>query len=74
MRTAPAAARRDSRSSAARLRLARLELFWDAAVLLVITIGGGLAALDAWTAGFGWPPLWHGVATLGALALACAGG
>ena len=58
--------------TAARLRLARLELLWDAAVLLAATLGGGLAALDAWVAGFGWPPLAHGVATLALLALAMA--
>jgi STE24 endopeptidase len=56
--------------TAARLRLARLELLWDALLLLAVTLGGGLAALDAWVAGLHWPPLWHGVATLGLLALA----
>ncbi len=54
----------------ARLRLARLELLWDAAVLLGVTLGGGLAALDAWVARLGWSPLAYGVATLGLLALA----
>ena len=58
--------------TAARLRLARLELVWDALLLLAVTLGGGLAALDAWLARFGWPPLWHGVATLAGLALAMA--
>jgi STE24 endopeptidase len=56
--------------TAARLRVARLELLWDAAVLLAVTLGGGLAALDALTARLGGPPLVHGVATLGLLALA----
>ena len=54
----------------ARLGLARLELLWDAVVLLGVTLGGGLAALDAWVAGFGWSPLARGVATLGLLTLA----
>jgi STE24 endopeptidase len=56
--------------TAARLTLARLELLWDALVLLAVTLGGGLAALDAWVARLGWPPLAHGVATLALLALA----
>jgi STE24 endopeptidase len=58
--------------TAARLRLARLELAWDAAVLLAVTLGGGLAALDALTARLGAAPLVHGVVTLGLLALAMA--
>ncbi len=56
--------------TAARLRLARLELLWDALLLLAFTLGGGIAALDAWVGRLGWPPLWLGVATLGLLALA----
>ena len=54
--------------TAARLRLARLELVWTALVLLAVTLGGGLAALDAAVAALGWPPLAHGVATLALLA------
>ena len=56
--------------TAARLGLARLELLWDAAVLLIVTIGGGLAATDALVARLGWAPLAHGVTTLALLALA----
>jgi STE24 endopeptidase len=58
--------------TAARLLLARLELLWDAVVLLAVTLGGGFAALDAWLARLGWGPLAHGVATLTLLALAMA--
>jgi STE24 endopeptidase len=53
----------------AKLKLARLELLWDAAVLLFITLGGGFAALDALTATLSLSALWHGVATLALLAL-----
>jgi STE24 endopeptidase len=58
--------------TAARLGLARLELLWDAVVLLAVTIGGGFAALDARVAALGWSPLVHGVLTLALLALAMA--
>jgi STE24 endopeptidase len=58
--------------TAARLGLSRLELLWDAVLLLAVTLGGGLAALDAWVAQLHWSPLAHGVATLGALGLAMA--
>jgi STE24 endopeptidase len=55
--------------TAARLRVGRLELLWDAAILLALTRGGGLAALDRATADLGLGPLWHGVLTLAALAV-----
>jgi STE24 endopeptidase len=54
---------------AARLRLGRLELLSDALVLLVVTVGGGFAALDAWVLQLGLPPLLHGVVALVLLAL-----
>jgi STE24 endopeptidase len=57
---------------AARLRLGRLELVFDALVLLAVTVGGGLAALDARVLQLGLPEPWHGVATLVLLALAMA--
>jgi STE24 endopeptidase len=55
--------------SAARLTLGRLELLFEAAVLLFVTLGGGLGALDAWLAQFRLGAPWHGVATLALLAL-----
>jgi STE24 endopeptidase len=58
--------------TAAKLRLARLELAWEALLLLLVTLGGGLAALDALVARLGWPPLAAGVATLALLALGLA--
>jgi len=56
--------------STARLRLARLELVFEAALLLIVTVGGGFAAIDAAVAGLGWSPLWSGVATLATLMVA----
>lgn len=56
--------------TAAKLRLARLELVWEPLLLLLVTVGGGLATLDALVARLGWPPLASGVATLALLALA----
>jgi STE24 endopeptidase len=53
----------------AKLRLARLELLWEAVVLFGLTIGGGLAAIDALVGGLVSPGLWHGVLTLAALAV-----
>ncbi len=54
--------------NAARLALGRIELVFDAVLLLLVTVGGGFALLDRWIGGFGLGPLWHGVATLAALA------
>lgn len=62
--------RRAADYTAARLRLGRMQIAFDAAVLLLATLGGGFAALDAWIGAFGPPPLVHGVATLVALVLA----
>jgi len=56
--------------NAARLRLGRIELLYDAALLLLVTVGGGFALLDRLLGGLGLTPLWHGVATLAALATA----
>jgi len=55
--------------NAARLALGRIELLLDAALLLLVTLGGGFAALDSWVGGWHLTPLWHGVVTLGLLAL-----
>lgn len=43
------------------------------AVLLALTVGGGLAALDAWVAGFGLGPVAHGVAVVAVIALVLIG-
>jgi STE24 endopeptidase len=56
--------------NAARLALARRELLYDAFLLLLVTLGGGFAYLDALCGRLVAAPLWHGVATLAALALA----
>ncbi len=54
------------------LRLARLELVCGALLLVVVTRGGGFAALDAACGRLGLPPLAHGVVTLAALSIAMA--
>ncbi|HXQ31905.1 MAG TPA: M48 family metallopeptidase [Steroidobacteraceae bacterium] len=58
--------------NAARLLLGRLELLFEAAVLLLVTLGGGLGALDAWVARLRLGDPWHGVVTLALLALVMA--
>ncbi|HXQ63887.1 MAG TPA: M48 family metallopeptidase [Steroidobacteraceae bacterium] len=55
--------------SAARLELGRLELLFEAVLLLLVTVGGGIAVLDAWVAQFKLGDPWHGVVTLVLLAL-----
>ncbi|CAM4388772.1 M48 family metallopeptidase [Kerstersia similis] len=59
-----------SHQRAADYTVARLRLNWlntcaDALLLLALTLGGGLAALDAWLAGWHWSPLPHQLALLG---------
>ena len=66
----PADHERAATYGAARLRLARLELVFEALLLLAVTLGGGFSAIDAAVTGLGWPPLWTGVATLTGLTLA----
>jgi STE24 endopeptidase len=58
--------------TAARLRLGRLELGIDALVLLLVTLGGGLAAVDRLIATAELPGPWHGVAVLVVLGLGMA--
>ena len=55
--------------TAARLGIARLELAVDALILLGVTVGGGLAWLDAAVARIGLGSIAHGVATLVLLAV-----
>jgi STE24 endopeptidase len=50
--------------TAEKLRLSRLELLLDAAVLWAVTLGGGFAWLDATVGRLGLGPVWTGVATL----------
>ncbi len=54
----------------ARLRVGQVDLLVDAGVLLALTVGGGLALLDAWTGGWGFGPIVHGTLTLLLLMLA----
>ena len=58
--------------TAEQLRLARLELRLDAAVLWAVTLGGGFAWLDGAVGRLGLSPVWGGVATLLLLLLATA--
>jgi STE24 endopeptidase len=55
-----------------RLALGRIELVVDALVLVWLTLGGGLALIERLVARIPLTPLWHGVATLFALALVMA--
>jgi STE24 endopeptidase len=55
--------------TADRLRFGRVHLIFDTAVLVLVTIGGGYAALAAAVGRLGLPTLWSGVITLSALAL-----
>ncbi|MFN2308601.1 MAG: M48 family metallopeptidase [Gammaproteobacteria bacterium] len=48
----------------AKTRLGRTELFYDHALLLLWTLGGGLALLDALWLQAGWGPLGTGVAVI----------
>jgi STE24 endopeptidase len=52
----------------AKERLGEIETVIDAVVLLALTLGGGLAALLAWTEGIGVSPLWRDVLLLFAIA------
>ncbi len=56
----------------ARSRHGALQLVSGAVVLLVLTLGGGIAAIDAWTASLGLGGLVRMVATVAATALALA--
>ena len=61
-----AAITRDEHAKAAdytvtRERLGVLEMLYDAAVLLWLTLGGGLGGLSRWADGLGLPDLWTGV-------------
>jgi STE24 endopeptidase len=53
--------------SVAKLRLARLELVWEALILLGLTLGGGFAWLDHVASHYVAQPVWAGVLTIGLL-------
>jgi STE24 endopeptidase len=48
----------------ARTRLARWDMLLDSAVLLLLTLGGGIDAIDRGWAALGWSPLWQGTAVI----------
>lgn len=45
-------------------RLARWDNLLDAAIALLLTIGGGISAIDALWSGVGWSQPWHGTAVV----------
>jgi STE24 endopeptidase len=53
----------------AKLAFGRIGTLVDAALLLALTIGGGIAAVDALWRGTGWPEPWLGVAVIGTVVL-----
>lgn len=53
----------------ARARLGQVDTLLGAFVLLVVTLGGGIAVLDAWWRGAALPDPWHGVAVIASLLL-----
>jgi STE24 endopeptidase len=57
-----AAHRKAADYTIARARLSMIDTIQDAAVLLALTLGGGLAAITAWSAGLPASPLWRDVA------------
>ena len=55
--------------TAARTRLSMVDALLDVAVLLALTLGGGLVLLEGWIARAAWPQLLSGVALIVAVAL-----
>lgn len=53
----------------AKLRFGRITMVVDAALLLWLTLGGGIAALDTLWRGTGWPQPWLGAAVMASVAL-----
>ncbi|HET9762870.1 MAG TPA: M48 family metallopeptidase [Casimicrobiaceae bacterium] len=64
-----AAHRKAADYTAARTRLSMIELGLDAAVLLALTLGGGLASIERWIAAFDWPQLARDVSLVVAVAI-----
>ncbi len=50
-------------------KFSRLHAVFDAGLLLLFTIGGGIGRIDEAIGASGWPPLAHGVAAIAAVAL-----
>jgi STE24 endopeptidase len=61
--------RRAADYTAAKQKLARVEMLADTLLLLALTLGGVLGALVAWTGAWPVGPLWQDVALFAALAL-----
>ncbi len=53
----------------ARVRLGRIATVYEALLKLALTLGGGLAAVDAWVARTGLPAPWSGLALVAAVFL-----
>ncbi len=68
-RIAPDAHRKAADYTVARTRLAAVDIVFDAVVLLVLTLGGGLAAMAAWSENLPADALWRDVALVVAVAL-----
>lgn len=66
-RVSPEAHRKAADYTAAKVRLARISTMLDALVTLVLTVGGGIAALDALWMRTGWAELWRGTAVIGSV-------
>jgi STE24 endopeptidase len=59
-RIEPAQHRKAADYTVAQIRASRCELGFGAAWLVLLTLGGGVALLQALWAGLGWDPLWSG--------------
>ena len=64
-----AAHRKAADYTVARTRLSMVDTIQDAAVLLALTLGGGIAAITVWSAGLPASPLWRDVALVVAVTL-----
>ena len=64
----PEAHRKAADYTAAKVRLARTSTVLDALVTLALTVGGGIAALDALWLRAGGSELWRGTAVIGSVA------
>jgi STE24 endopeptidase len=53
----------------AKARLARLTILVDAALALILTVGGGIAYIDGLWRATAWPQPWLGLAVIGSVAL-----
>lgn len=69
LRIGVAAHRKAADYTVAKQKLAMLHCVVDAALLLAMTLGGGVAAIVAWTETLSASPLWRDVALLAASAL-----